>query len=83
MVAARHRLAGVEIAGRWVDVRDPEVLASLEQQTGMWATGLARLAAESRNDPHRVEAHHVPLALDLLQEDFLPTSGHLAFPVAD
>jgi NDP-sugar pyrophosphorylase family protein len=31
MVAAGHRIAGMEIAGRWVDVRDPEVLAELEQ----------------------------------------------------
>jgi dTDP-glucose pyrophosphorylase len=31
MVAAGHRLAGLEIQGRWVDVRDPEVLASLEK----------------------------------------------------
>jgi dTDP-glucose pyrophosphorylase len=30
MVDARHRLAGLEIQGRWVDVRDPQVLASLE-----------------------------------------------------
>jgi dTDP-glucose pyrophosphorylase len=30
MVAAKHRLAGLEIEGRWVDVRDPEVLARLE-----------------------------------------------------
>lgn len=32
MVADGHRIAGMEIAGRWVDVRDPEVLASLESQ---------------------------------------------------
>jgi dTDP-glucose pyrophosphorylase len=32
MVAARHRLAGLEIQGRWVDVRDPEVLAALEKE---------------------------------------------------
>ena len=32
MVEAGHRIAGMQIAGRWVDVRDPEVLASLEQQ---------------------------------------------------
>ena len=32
MVAAGHRIAGVEIEGRWVDVRDPEVLARLESQ---------------------------------------------------
>ena len=32
MLAAGHRLAGLEIAGRWVDVRDPEVLASLEAE---------------------------------------------------
>jgi len=29
-VAAHHKLAGLEIDGRWVDVRDPEVLAALE-----------------------------------------------------
>ena len=28
---AGHRLAGLEIAGRWVDVRDPGVLAELEK----------------------------------------------------
>lgn len=33
MVAAGHRLAGVEIQGRWVDVRDPQVLASLQKGT--------------------------------------------------
>lgn len=32
VVAAGHRLAGLEIEGRWVDVRDPEVLAQLERQ---------------------------------------------------
>ena len=30
MVAAGHRIAGLEIVGRWVDVRDPEVLSALE-----------------------------------------------------
>lgn len=30
-VAAGHRMAGLEIQGRWVDVRDPEVLARLDQ----------------------------------------------------
>ncbi len=30
MVAAGHRIAGCEIVGRWVDVRDPDVLAALE-----------------------------------------------------
>lgn len=30
MVAAGHRIAGLKIQGRWVDVRDPEVLAALE-----------------------------------------------------
>jgi UDP-N-acetylglucosamine diphosphorylase / glucose-1-phosphate thymidylyltransferase / UDP-N-acetylgalactosamine diphosphorylase / glucosamine-1-phosphate N-acetyltransferase / galactosamine-1-phosphate N-acetyltransferase len=29
MVAANHRIAGLEIQGRWVDVRDPEVLEKL------------------------------------------------------
>ncbi len=32
MADAGHRIAGLEIAGRWVDVRDPEVLASLEEE---------------------------------------------------
>ena len=31
MLAAKHRLAGLEIQGRWVDVRDPQVLAALER----------------------------------------------------
>lgn len=30
MVAAGHRLAGLKIEGRWVDVRDPGVLATLQ-----------------------------------------------------
>ncbi|MCU0770290.1 MAG: nucleotidyltransferase family protein [Verrucomicrobia bacterium] len=30
LLATKHRIAGLEIQGRWVDVRDPEVLASLE-----------------------------------------------------
>jgi UDP-N-acetylglucosamine diphosphorylase / glucose-1-phosphate thymidylyltransferase / UDP-N-acetylgalactosamine diphosphorylase / glucosamine-1-phosphate N-acetyltransferase / galactosamine-1-phosphate N-acetyltransferase len=32
-MAAGHRLAGLGIQGRWVDVRDPEVLASLEKES--------------------------------------------------
>jgi dTDP-glucose pyrophosphorylase len=31
MVEAGHRMAGLEIQGRWVDVRDPQVLAALER----------------------------------------------------
>lgn len=31
MVQAGHRIAGLEIEGRWVDVRDPEVLRELER----------------------------------------------------
>jgi dTDP-glucose pyrophosphorylase len=31
MLAAGHKLAGLEIQGRWVDVRDPEVLAKLQE----------------------------------------------------
>lgn len=31
MIAAGHRIAGLPIAGRWVDVRDPETLAALER----------------------------------------------------
>ncbi|MCC6823599.1 MAG: nucleotidyltransferase family protein [Verrucomicrobia subdivision 3 bacterium] len=30
LIATKHTLAGLEIQGRWVDVRDPEVLAALE-----------------------------------------------------
>lgn len=33
LIAAGHRLAGLEIQGRWVDVRDPEVLANLQKNT--------------------------------------------------
>lgn len=33
LIADRQTLAGLEIQGRWVDVRDPEVLAELEQQS--------------------------------------------------
>ncbi len=33
LIAAKHVLAGLAILGRWVDVRDPEVLASLEKQS--------------------------------------------------
>jgi dTDP-glucose pyrophosphorylase len=31
MVESGRRIAGMQIAGRWVDVRDPEVLASLQE----------------------------------------------------
>ncbi len=31
MLVAKHRIAGLEIQGRWVDVRDPSVLAALER----------------------------------------------------
>ena len=31
MLAAEHSMAGLKIAGRWVDVRDPEVLAALQE----------------------------------------------------
>jgi dTDP-glucose pyrophosphorylase len=33
LLAANHTLAGLEIQGRWVDVRDPEVLAALQAQS--------------------------------------------------
>ena len=33
IVAAGHKLAGMEIPGRWVDVRDPGVLAELERES--------------------------------------------------
>jgi dTDP-glucose pyrophosphorylase len=32
LVAAGHAIAGMQIEGRWVDVRDPEVLATLEKE---------------------------------------------------
>jgi UDP-N-acetylglucosamine diphosphorylase / glucose-1-phosphate thymidylyltransferase / UDP-N-acetylgalactosamine diphosphorylase / glucosamine-1-phosphate N-acetyltransferase / galactosamine-1-phosphate N-acetyltransferase len=34
LVSAGHVLAGLEIQGRWVDVRDPEVLSSLDRDSG-------------------------------------------------
>ena len=33
MVAAGQKLAGFEVTGRWVDVRDPETLARLDMET--------------------------------------------------
>lgn len=33
MIVAGQKLAGLEIPGRWVDVRDPETLAKLEKET--------------------------------------------------
>ena len=33
LISSGHRMAGLEIQGRWVDVRDPEVLARLEKET--------------------------------------------------
>jgi len=33
LVTAGHRIAGLEIRGCWVDVRDPEVLAALQKQS--------------------------------------------------
>jgi dTDP-glucose pyrophosphorylase len=38
MLAAKHKIAGLEIRGRWVDVRDPEVLAKLERESTATAT---------------------------------------------
>ena len=34
MIKAKERIAGLQIEGRWVDVRDPEVLASLQDEQG-------------------------------------------------
>jgi hypothetical protein len=34
MLSAGHTIAGMKIAGRWVDVRDPEVLERLESEQG-------------------------------------------------
>jgi dTDP-glucose pyrophosphorylase len=39
MLEAGHRLAGLEIQGRWVDVRDPQVLAALERGEPQGASG--------------------------------------------
>ncbi len=33
LLASHHRIAGLQIEGRWVDVRDPEVLAELERES--------------------------------------------------
>src|SRR6185436_2687749 len=33
LLAAGHKLAGLEIEGRWVDVRDPEVLEKLANES--------------------------------------------------
>jgi dTDP-glucose pyrophosphorylase len=33
MIGASHSIAGMKIEGRWVDVRDPEVLAKLEDES--------------------------------------------------
>jgi len=33
LIESGHRIAGLEIQGRWVDVRDPEVLARLEKES--------------------------------------------------
>ena len=33
LIAAGHKLAGLEIQGRWVDVRDPQTLAKLESES--------------------------------------------------
>jgi dTDP-glucose pyrophosphorylase len=32
MIASGHKLAGLQVPGRWVDVRDPDVLAQLEAE---------------------------------------------------
>ena len=32
LIQTRHPIAGLEIQGRWVDVRDPEVLAALDKE---------------------------------------------------
>ena len=32
MIESGHRIAGLQVQGRWVDVRDPEVLAALEKE---------------------------------------------------
>lgn len=39
LAQAGHRIAGLKIEGRWVDVRDPEVLAVLEREGGIELAG--------------------------------------------
>ena len=39
MAAAGHRIAGLEIVGPWIDVRDPDVLAALEKEAGSTRQG--------------------------------------------
>ncbi len=51
MVARRHRIAGLRIAGRWVDVRDPEILSALERQSA--AQPAVTSDAESAASPAR------------------------------
>jgi len=51
MVARRHRIAGLRIAGRWVDVRDPEILSALERQSA--ARSAVTSDAESAASPAR------------------------------
>ena len=41
MLAAGHHISGMPIAGRWFDVRDPEVLASLEENYDSFGHGHA------------------------------------------
>jgi dTDP-glucose pyrophosphorylase len=39
LVGAGYHIAGLKIKGRWVDVRDPEVLATLEKEDGSGLPG--------------------------------------------
>jgi dTDP-glucose pyrophosphorylase len=45
MLEAGHRLAGLEIQGRWVDVRDPQVLAALERGEPLGESGRPEIRA--------------------------------------
>ena len=49
LVAAHHKLAGLEIQGRWVDVRDPEVLAGLERRDGNPKSEIRNPKSEARS----------------------------------
>jgi dTDP-glucose pyrophosphorylase len=68
MIATGHKIAGLEVPGRWVDVRDPEVLVQLEaeQQRPI----LPRVYADFQNgDRHgRVRLNCAGTAQDLQRQ---------------
>jgi dTDP-glucose pyrophosphorylase len=83
LLAAGHRLAGLEIPGRWVDVRDPQVLAALEQgeppvQPGIPAlsqspfeAAIGKFDAENARDPNTEVCRGIPRPRELLYAERL------------